>query len=108
MNDYTRSNIRTQTPYWVTFGLVWLATRLGLELSPTEMAGLTTFAGGFYYAVIRLLEERWPAAGVFLGHVANLRYEGTPEPEVTPSYVPPAVGEGWIETAPTLPEEEGH
>lgn len=71
MSNYVLSLIRTWTPVGVGSLLGWLATH-GLNLDPETQAGLiallTAVAIAVYYAVVRKLEERWPAIGrIFLG-----------------------------------------
>lgn len=71
MSNYLLSLIRTWTPIGVGAVLGWLATH-GLSLDPETQAGLiavlTAVVTAIYYAVIRKLEERWPAIGkLFLG-----------------------------------------
>lgn len=48
--------------------IVGQAARIGLSLDEGAVTGAVTVAAGYvYYHAARLLEERWPAAGVLLG-----------------------------------------
>lgn len=64
------SIIRTVTPVIVGQVVAWLAM-LDVSLSSDAQAGLATFLGGLitavYYVLARLLEERFPWIGGFLG-----------------------------------------
>jgi hypothetical protein len=39
------------------------------------IAGLTGLLAGAYYTVVRLLEAKWPALGLLLGHAAKPQYK---------------------------------
>ena len=69
MSDYVLSLIRTVVPVIIGTALGWLATK-GLSLDNETQAGLitvlTALCIGAYYALIRKLEQRWPAVGRWL------------------------------------------
>ena len=71
MNDYIIGHIRTYVPILVGFALTWLARELGIVLDDTTEANVIGAAVGLgaavYYALVRLLAERWPWAGNLLG-----------------------------------------
>lgn len=70
MNDLIISFIRTIVPTIVGAVASYLTTK-GIELDPETVAALATFLtglfGSIYYALARLLEERFPNAGLLLG-----------------------------------------
>jgi uncharacterized membrane protein (DUF441 family) len=71
MSDYLISLIRTWVPVGIGSALAWLAT-FGVDLDADTQAGLvvtlTAVVIAVYYAVVRKLEQRWPAIGrVLLG-----------------------------------------
>jgi uncharacterized membrane protein len=70
MGDLVISFIRTVVPTIVGAVASYLATK-GVDLAPETVAALATFLtglfGSIYYAVARLLEEKWPNAGILLG-----------------------------------------
>lgn len=77
MKDYIDSLIRTWVPLIVGPGLLWLSTRLGVDLSDLEGPAVTLVTGlaaGVYYALVRLAERRWPSAGWLLGKAGSPRY----------------------------------
>jgi hypothetical protein len=72
MSDYLISLIRTWVPVGIGAALTWLATRLGIVLDEDTSAQAavvaTVLVVAVYYAVVRKLEQRWPAIGrVLLG-----------------------------------------
>lgn len=71
MNDKIVALIRTYVPVAVGAVLTWLAARLGVGIDEQASAGLTTalvaLVSAAYYAMARLLEQRWPWLGVLLG-----------------------------------------
>ncbi|MGE0138671.1 MAG: hypothetical protein AB7R77_12690 [Ilumatobacteraceae bacterium] len=87
MNDYIVSVIRTLAAAAAGFGVTQLA-RLGIEIDGGTLNGLATAIGiGVYYAVARLIEKRWPKAGVLLGVPKAPTYPapaGKPVPPVNP------------------------
>ena len=60
-----RSLIRTVVPIAIGFGSTWLA-KAGIK-NPEAIAGVGAAVSAFYYTEIRLLENVWPKAGLFLG-----------------------------------------
>lgn len=67
MNDYIVSVVRTAAAALAGFGVTQLA-RLGIEIDGGTLNGLATAAGmTVYYVVARLIERKWPKAGVLLG-----------------------------------------
>ena len=76
MSDFLTSLIRTWVPilvgYLVSLGL------LPASLSDSATAAFTALVIGVYYALVRVLETRWPAFGWLLGSPKK------------PTYVPPA------------------
>lgn len=70
MSDAFVGLIRTWVPAGVGAALAWLIT-LGVELDPQTETGLitalTALSVAAYYTLVRVLEAKWPAAGVLLG-----------------------------------------
>ena len=70
MSDLVTSFIRTVVPMIVGSFVSFLATK-GVELDAQTSAALATFLAGLfsslYYIIVRVLEEKWPNAGVLLG-----------------------------------------
>lgn len=64
------SLIRTYVPLAVGWVVAWVST-LGINVSDTARAALVgiigTVAAGGYYALVRVLERRWPFLSVLLG-----------------------------------------
>lgn len=79
MNDLLTSYIRTYVPIVVGAVLTWAARRWGIVLDEATSAQASIVAvavvTAVYYAVVRLLEQAWPAAGRFLGAKAAPVYE---------------------------------
>jgi hypothetical protein len=66
LSDLAPSMIRTLVPMIVGAIGGYEATYLGL--TPSQQTAYTTVAvGGLYYALVRLLEHRWPSLGILLG-----------------------------------------
>jgi hypothetical protein len=82
INDFATSLIRTYVPLAVGVALTWLATHFGVVLSDTDSqaaaAGAVAVLTAAYYLVARLLEKKWPAAGVLLGRSKAPAYEQKP------------------------------
>lgn len=80
MNDFVTSLIRTWTPMLVGAVVSWLATR-GVNLDPEAAAGLAAFIAGLfsalYYLLVRLIERKYPEAGVLLGSTKKPNYKET-------------------------------
>ncbi len=70
MNDVITSLIRTWVPTAVAVGVAFLVAN-GVELSQTAelqlSGGVVAVVTGVYYAVVRGLENKWPAFGYLLG-----------------------------------------
>ncbi len=77
MSDVITSLIRTYTPIFVGSVISWLATR-GLNIDEaTSAAAVTALTGALiavYYTVIRLIERRFPQAGILLGSTKKPEY----------------------------------
>lgn len=71
MSDFLIGQIRTWVPIAVGAFFAWLLT-VGVEIDgATQSAAviaLTGFIQALYYTGIRLLAEKWPQAGIFLGY----------------------------------------
>lgn len=71
--------IRTYVPIVVGALISFLAT-YNVNVDSTVQAGLVLGLTGLlqaaYYAVVSLLETRWPLAGLLLGSTARPSYEG--------------------------------
>lgn len=71
MSDQIVSLIRTYVPIAVGAFLTWLAATLDVavpeEASTGLIIGLTGLVAALYYAVARVLEQRWPWLSVLLG-----------------------------------------
>lgn len=70
MSTFIASFIRTVVPIIIGSLGAWL-TKFGLDLDPAAYDGLgiwlTLIFSSIYYAVVRLLEEKFPQIGWFLG-----------------------------------------
>jgi hypothetical protein len=70
LNDVLASIIRTYVPIIVGQVISWL-TVVNINLDAQSTAALSTVLGGLisavYYALVRLLEQKWPSVGVLLG-----------------------------------------
>lgn len=97
MNATLISIIRTGVPYLVGLVVSWVAT-LGIHV-PDDVKMQLTGAGVFvvgtiYYAVVRKLEQKWPAVGWLLGSPSQPFYESRKPAPVHPDAarlpVPPA------------------
>jgi hypothetical protein len=71
LGDLGVSYLRTYVPPAVAACLVWLGSKAGVEvpLVAQEHAGEVAFfvVWGVYYALFRVLEQRWPKLGIMLG-----------------------------------------
>lgn len=86
ISNYVTSLIRTYVPLGVGVLVSWLAS-LGITVSDSAqtalVAGLGALAAAVYYALVRLLENRWPWFGRLLGKPTAPKYideSGTPVP----------------------------
>jgi hypothetical protein len=77
MNDLVTSLIRTWTPIIVGQIAGYLAAT-GIDVDANAIAGLTAFLGalfsGLYYLVVRLIERKYPQAGILLGKAKLVEY----------------------------------
>lgn len=77
MGDLVTSIIRTVVPAIVGAVLAGLSN-IGVELDAAAAANLAAFLtalfGGLYYVVIRVIESRWPKAGILLGSTKKPEY----------------------------------
>lgn len=82
MNDLITSLIRTWTPI-VVGQLAGFLTAQGLNVGVEAMAGLTAFLGAFfsalYYLIVRLVEQKYPQAGILLGRAKKVEYSAPKE-----------------------------
>lgn len=78
LHDYFISNIRTQSPILAGLILAWVSTKLELIIDEGTGAAwvslFTALVSGLYYAVVRYVETRVPAAGWLLGRPAAPTY----------------------------------
>lgn len=52
------------------------AARVGLSIPEADLVGvLEAIVTGVYYSAVRLVELRWPQAGILLGALSKPRYE---------------------------------
>lgn len=69
-SDYILSVIRTWVPIGVGAAASWLLVTFGLNLDGDAQASLVVFltaaVTAVYYALVRKLEQRWPAIGRWL------------------------------------------
>jgi hypothetical protein len=73
-SDLLLSLRRTLVPVVVGYLLARTA-RFGLNLPPEQLTGVVeALVTGGYYALIRVAESYWPAAGVLLGATRQPRY----------------------------------
>lgn len=77
MNDFVISLVRTYVPIFVGSFVAYLATK-GIELDAQTSASLVVFLTGtiiaVYYGVVRLVEKRFPQAGILLGSTKTPEY----------------------------------
>lgn len=78
LNNYVISLIRTVSPILVGTLLAWAASSLHVVIGPSSQAGLVALCvavlSAAYYALVRLLERKWPSLGVLLGVPAKPVY----------------------------------
>ena len=75
MPDLVPSLVRTIVPVVVTAVGPWVLTYLGVD-SAQLAATLSVVLTGAAYAVVRVLEQRWPQAGWLLGWPTAPSYSG--------------------------------
>lgn len=77
VTDYVISLIRTWVPIIVGSVGAWLVAH-GIGLDPSTAVGATAALSGLfsgvYYALVRLVEAKFPALGALLGHTAKPTY----------------------------------
>ena len=82
MNSFITSLIRTYVPIIVGAIASYLIT-LGVELDAETQAGLVVALTGVlqavYYLVVRLIERKFPQAGVLLGSAKQVVYREVKE-----------------------------
>lgn len=82
MNDLITSLIRTWTPI-IVGQLAGFLTAQGLDVGVDAIAGLTAFLGALfsavYYLAVRLLERKFPQAGILLGSAKKVEYSAPKE-----------------------------
>lgn len=70
MSDFVVSLIRTWVPYAVGAVITFLAAKLGVVIDEETSANATLTMVGIvtatYYAVARMLEQKWPVLGRIL------------------------------------------
>lgn len=72
--DLLTSLRRTLVPIVVGF-LLSQATRAGFDIPADQLTGvIEALITGAYYALVRIVELYWPAAGVLLGASRQPRY----------------------------------
>ena len=72
--DLLTSLRRTLVPIVVGF-LLSQAARAGFSIPAEQLTGvIEALVTGSYYAVVRIVEQYWPAAGVLLGASRQPRY----------------------------------
>lgn len=76
MNDYIVSLIRTWVPVGVGVVITWVANQLGADIDSVEVGmAVTGMVIAIYYAVVRKLEDRYPALGLLLGRQQAPTYD---------------------------------
>lgn len=78
LSNYAISSIRTYVPIGIGLLLTWLASSLHLVIDPSSQAGLVALCVAVltaaYWTLVRLIEKRFPQAGIFLGVAARPLY----------------------------------
>jgi hypothetical protein len=112
--------VRTVTPYVVGF-LVVALVRLGIEFDDATLTNAVTVGvGSVYYAVLKVLETRYPALGVLLGRATPPIYGeqlleleaampanvASPAPDVVPVVVPHPLEPPPSPAIPDVPEDD--
>lgn len=79
ISNYVISAIRTYVPIGVGLLLTWLASSLHVVIDPSSQAGLVALCVAVlstaYYALVRLLEKKWPKLGILLGAAVKPTYK---------------------------------
>lgn len=83
MSDFVISGIRTYVPIFVGALVAWLSLK-GIKLDSSTVLALGTGLGGLfsaiYYGVVRLIEKKYPQAGVLLGSTQQPTYASSVKP----------------------------
>jgi hypothetical protein len=94
--DLVPSLVRTWVPIVVGGAISWVATH-GIQVSTQVQGALVTVMTAaiiaVYYTVVRLLEQKWPQAGLLLGSTSQPSYGAAAAPTaavVHPPVEPPA------------------
>lgn len=99
MNQTVPSFVRTYVPLVVAWLVGWLLS-LGIEIDDSTqlvlVTGLSGLAAALYYAVVRWLEKRFPAIGLFLGSAKQPVYV---DPTKTPAQQSVAVDTAVVAVA---------
>jgi hypothetical protein len=66
LSDTSTATVRTAVPAAWSAAVVWAAARLGITLTPTEVAVAVPIVLGVLYRAGRELEARWPVLGRIL------------------------------------------
>lgn len=97
-HDKVLAYIRTYIPYAVGAVIAWLLATAHLDLRGAPEVALTAFAvaltTNLYYVVIRVLEDRLPVLGVFLGFPRAPEYANVSNlwASLVRTWIPPLVG----------------
>ena len=75
MNDYVIAHIRTYVPVLVGIVATWLIS-LGVDVDTAQLAvAITSLATALWYALVRLVAQKWPQVGWLLGYQKAPVYE---------------------------------
>lgn len=100
--DYGRSVIRTIVPIIVGSLIAWLAAR-GVKVDEsTILPAVDAVVAGAYYALIRLVERKYPKAGWLLGSPGAPSYAPKVESGGSPAGIVPVASPG-VSEGPTGP-----
>jgi len=74
MSNYSKSAVRTITPIVVGY-IVALLIKAGIHVTSMQvMTVLGPVSSAVYYLVVRAIEQKFPKAGMLLGHPAAPEY----------------------------------
>ena len=74
MSNYSKSVVRTITPIVVGY-IVALLIKAGIHVTSMQvMTVLGPVSSAAYYLVVRAIEQKFPKAGMLLGHPATPKY----------------------------------
>lgn len=78
MSDYVTSLVRTWVPVAVGSAVTWLGSTADIVVGDDATQGgimfFTALVTGAYYALARLLERKFPWAGILLGKPSQPNY----------------------------------